>query len=201
MLSVARRFNRLIANVQPGLTAVRRARLQFSQIQTRLNRSFRVARIVPIGSHAKNTALASYSDVDILAVLRRHEARWGGTYVSSDTFLRNVRDDLVDRYPATGIRRDGQAAVVHFAQGAYRVDVVPAIYFQAASSGHPIYRIPDGAGDAAWPLVTRASRILARSPWSASPDIRFLFVGPQVRSPLPSASASRPPPCGSLGFL
>src|SRR5207245_9118895 len=51
------------------------------------------------------------------------------------------------------------------------------------------------------PLVTRASRSHARSPWSASPDIRFLFVGPQVRSPLPSASASRSPPCGSLGFL
>src|SRR5438093_3321320 len=42
------------------------------------------------------------------------------------------------------------------------------------------------------PLVTRASRSLARSPWASSPTIRFLFVGPQVRSPLPSASTSRP---------
>jgi hypothetical protein len=111
-----------------------------------LNRSFRVARVIPIGSHAKGTALKGYSDVDILAVLRRREARWGGAYVNSETFLRNVRVDLVERYPATEIRRDGQAAVVHFAQGAYLVDVVPAIYFQAAASGHPIYRIPDGAG-------------------------------------------------------
>src|SRR5437867_4049888 len=51
------------------------------------------------------------------------------------------------------------------------------------------------------PLVTRASRSFARSPWSASPAIRFLFVGPQFRSPLPSASPSRLRPCGSLGFL
>jgi len=32
------------------------------------------------------------------------------------------------------------------------------------------------------PLVTRASRSVARSPWSARPSIRFLFIGPQPRS-------------------
>ena len=41
------------------------------------------------------------------------------------------------------------------------------------------------------PLVARASRSSARSPWSASPRIRFLFVGWQLRSPLPSAPPSR----------
>jgi hypothetical protein len=35
-------------------------------------------------------------------------------------------------------------------------------------------------------LVTRASRLHARLPCSAPPSIRFLFVGPQLRSPLPS---------------
>ena len=30
------------------------------------------------------------------------------------------------------------------------------------------------------PLVTRASRSHARSPWSATPSIRFLFIGPQL---------------------
>ena len=46
-----------------------------------------------------------------------------------------------------------------------------------------------------------ASRSLARSPWSTPPRIRFLFVGPRVRSPLPSAPPSRATPCGSLGSL
>jgi hypothetical protein len=41
------------------------------------------------------------------------------------------------------------------------------------------------------PLVARASRSLARSPWSASPRIRFLFVGWRLRSPLPSALPSQ----------
>jgi hypothetical protein len=49
------------------------------------------------------------------------------------------------------------------------------------------------------PLVARASRSLARSPWLAAPCTRFLFVDPQrFCSPLLSASASRPAPCGSL---
>jgi hypothetical protein len=112
-----------------------------------LNGSFVVSRIVPIGSHAKGTAVTRISDVDILAVLRRREARWGGGYVGSETFLRRVRDDLVGRYPATAIRRDAQAVVIGFGQGQYRVDVVPAIYHQAAPNGYPIYLIPDGAGD------------------------------------------------------
>src|SRR5713101_4223651 len=49
------------------------------------------------------------------------------------------------------------------------------------------------------PLVARASRSLARSPWSAPPPIRFLFVGSRFRSPLLSALPLGHSPCGSLG--
>ena len=49
------------------------------------------------------------------------------------------------------------------------------------------------------PLVARASRLLARSPWSAPPPIRFLFVGSRFRSPLLSALPRGHSPCGSLG--
>jgi hypothetical protein len=41
------------------------------------------------------------------------------------------------------------------------------------------------------PLVARASRSLARSPWEAPPCIRFLCVSPRFRSPLLSAPPSR----------
>jgi hypothetical protein len=50
-------------------------------------------------------------------------------------------------------------------------------------------------------LVTTASRSLARSPCSAPPRIRFLFVGPQLRSPLPSRQPHGPTLCGSLRSL
>ena len=50
-------------------------------------------------------------------------------------------------------------------------------------------------------LVVRASRFAARSPCSAMPPIRFLFVNSRIRSPLLSAVRSRSQPCGSLGSL
>jgi len=52
-----------------------------------------------------------------------------------------------------------------------------------------------------FPLITRASRFLARSPWSATPSIRFLFIGPQLRSTLPSHTRSPSCSCASLRSL
>src|SRR5664279_80696 len=50
-------------------------------------------------------------------------------------------------------------------------------------------------------LVTRASRSVARLPCSAPPSIRFLFVGPQLRFPLPSRRPHGTTLCGSLRSL
>ena len=43
--------------------------------------------------------------------------------------------------------------------------------------------------------------VIARSPCSAPPPIRFLFIGPRLRSPLPSRRPRRPTLCGSLRSL
>src|SRR5690606_23431991 len=48
------------------------------------------------------------------------------------------------------------------------------------------------------PLTTRASRSLARSPWSAPPRIRLLYAGPWMRSTRPSHSRSPFCSCASL---
>ena len=52
-----------------------------------------------------------------------------------------------------------------------------------------------------FPLVAGASRSVARSPRSAAPRIRFLFVDSRVRFTLRSAHASRRTPCASLRSL
>ena len=52
-----------------------------------------------------------------------------------------------------------------------------------------------------FPLVAGASRSVVRSPRSAAPRIRFLFVDSRVRSTLRSAYASRRTPCASLRSL
>jgi len=50
-------------------------------------------------------------------------------------------------------------------------------------------------------LATRASRLLARSPCSAAPSIRFLSIGSQVRSTLPPHGQSPFRSCASLRSL
>ena len=50
-------------------------------------------------------------------------------------------------------------------------------------------------------LTTRASRFLARSPCSAAPCIRFLFIGSQFRSTLPPHARSPLRSCASLRSL
>jgi hypothetical protein len=146
-MRVAMAFSRLIARIQPGQLGVSKARLHTGAIRTRLNTSFGPTQVVYMGSTARKTAIKGHSDVDLLAVLPRKVARWGGDLVKSDTFLKNVRDDLNARFARTEVGRDGQAVVIHFGGGSEPVDVVPSIFHEFKTEKKvPVYLIPDGSG-------------------------------------------------------
>jgi len=138
MLSLANR-------IQPQGGELGSARKHLLTVRRRLASSFDVSRVVPIGSHSRGAAIRWYSDVDVMAVLRRNEVKWGGNVISSATLLQKVRDDLQDRYVNTQVRRDGQAVVVGFAGGQQSLDVVPAL-FDRLDKLRPVYAIPDGGG-------------------------------------------------------
>ena len=140
-------FARLLADLQPTEAALAQARAHARSIESRLRDRFHLKKFEIVGSHARETAISPWSDVDYFAVLNRDEARWGGSYVRSDTLLTRVRDELAERFPATSLRRSGSALVVEFARGDFPVDVVPAIYGEPHESGWPIYEIPDGCGE------------------------------------------------------
>lgn len=136
----------LASRIQPRPGELESARLHRTVVRNRLTNSFDVARIAPIGSHARETAVRQVSDLDMLVVLKRNEAKWGGDLVSSFTLIDRVRADLQSRFPATGVRRDQQAVVIDFAAGQQSLDVVPAV-FQRMTALRPVYLIPDGLGD------------------------------------------------------
>ena len=133
----------LAARIQPQAGELSRAQSHLMTVRRRLVASFDLAKFVRIGSHARNTAVRQFSDIDVLAVLRRNEAKWGGNIVNSSTFLRRIRDDLEDRFSHTEMRGDQQAVVAEFGGGAHSLDVVPGI-FHRWDSGKPVYLIPDG---------------------------------------------------------
>lgn len=135
----------LVLRIQPLDSEISAAKKHLLSIRKRLSTSFEVSKVIKIGSHARGTAVRWYSDLDVLAVLRRKEAKWGSGLVSSTTLITNVRDDLDDRYVRTGVRRDQQAVVVGFSSKDQSLDVVPAI-FKRIQKLRPIYDIPDGSG-------------------------------------------------------
>lgn len=144
-MSISDRFQRLLQGIQPTERELATYDSHRSTVRQRVLTAFPGSEVEVIGSHARNTAISGSSDLDLMLKLRRDEARWGGSTVSSDTILRRVRDDLQARYGATDIRRDGQAVAVKFGGGAFSVDVVPAMFAQMFE-GRPAYVIPDGAG-------------------------------------------------------
>ncbi len=138
-------LRRFAYTLQPLESEVTAAYQHTATIRARLNKSFLVASVVRIGSHSRGTAIRTHSDVDLLAVLRRREARWGDREVSPDTFIDRIADDLRDRYTTTSIRRDAQAVVLQFRGGTHAVDLTPAT-FSHMEQRCPVFRIPDGDG-------------------------------------------------------
>jgi hypothetical protein len=146
-MTVSDKFKVLVEKVQPLGTELSRAESHASSIRSGLENAFGLVDFRVIGSHERGSAIRIQSDVDYLSVLERDDARWGGAYVSSNTFLGNVRDALGARFPYTNVTRDGVALTVHFTDGA--VDVVPAVFHSMqvlSGSTVPVYRMADGVG-------------------------------------------------------
>lgn len=139
-------FGRMIAKTAPSDVEVNRAKMHATTIRTRLLKSFSLKGFRFIGSHSRETAIRAHSDLDLLAIFARDEARWGDRLKSSYTFINAIRNDLAERYPHTDVGRDGQAVVVNFG-GDQSVDVVPGIFWGPGPNNYPIYLIPDGSGD------------------------------------------------------
>lgn len=107
-----------------------------------------LVRVEVFGSHARDTAIRTHSDVDYLAVLRRQDLTWGGTLIDSERALVNCRDALRARFPSTPIDIRNPAVVVRFRGDEGAVDVVPGFWdgTVANDDGYPVFCIPQWDG-------------------------------------------------------
>lgn len=147
MLQVINYFSTLLRQIQPLQSEVEKAKTHGVQIRSRLDKSFKLVNFMFLGSHQRNTAIRHHSDIDYFAVVSRKDAQWGDRYKTSNTFLANVRDVLIERFPLTNVSRSGQAVAVRFEQGEFGVDVVPSIFWEFRPFSTPVYLIPDGTGE------------------------------------------------------
>ena len=144
-MNIAISFGKLVNRLQPSEYEKTQAQQHLYTIKNRLTSTFNIRRFLISGSFSRGTFIRGGSDVDLFAVISKKDVTWGGSLVSSETALNNIREELLKRYPTTPVERDAQAVVVPFSQGA-SIDVVPAVFDQMLNGKLPLYLIPDGDG-------------------------------------------------------
>ncbi|HEX9382657.1 MAG TPA: nucleotidyltransferase [Gemmatimonadaceae bacterium] len=135
-------LRRLALGMRPHDDEMPAVRAHLAAIERRLAQAFPRSRIVPIGSHSRGTAMAVHSPIDILAVLPRPWATWGGRRVPPEMLLRRIAEDLSDLALTPTIRRDRYAVLLDFKSVNHAVQVVPG-FFRRRSNHYPVYSIPN----------------------------------------------------------
>lgn len=100
-----------------------------------------------VGSIGRETAVKGTSDVDVLFCLPHSVYERFDKYESNgqSALLQEVRNVLLERYPKTDIKGDGQAVVVSFTDRDYTIDLVPA--FETDDGD---YEYPDSTDGGRW---------------------------------------------------
>src|SRR6185369_1381794 len=101
---VSNSFLTLIDRIQPLQGELIHADSHTATIEARLEKCFQIKKFGIIGSHSRGTAIRTFSDVDLFVVFSRDDARWGGRYIDSKTFVNRVKSCLAGRYLGTVMR-------------------------------------------------------------------------------------------------
>lgn len=145
-MTISDSFLDLLRRIQPLESEVQAARQHLATIRARLESEFEVSKCLPIGSFSRGTSIRGFSDTDLLAVFRKPVFTRGNSLINSNTALEKVRAALAERYPNSGVYKDGIAIAVSFSDGRH-VDVVPAMFDSMYREKWPVYLIPDNSGD------------------------------------------------------
>lgn len=180
-MTVADRFHTLLSQIAVGARELADYDSHRQSVQQAVGAAYAGSRCQVMGSHARGSAISGTSDLDLLAALPIGALRRSAgsrELVSSNTVLTTLRDRLNARFHATSIRRDGQAVVVGFGDGARDIDVVPAafaqmLYVPALDAKRPTYWIPDGTGS--WLLTAPSAHndYIARADRSAGGKLKY----------------------------
>lgn len=107
----------------------------YREITKRLNKSYwesdsEFLNCLQVGSYGRQTAIHGISDLDMVFELPAKELeRFKKVQGNGPSqMLQEVRGHLLERYPNTDIKGDGQVVVIEFAASNARVEVLPAFF-------------------------------------------------------------------------
>ncbi|XXY45289.1 hypothetical protein WME91_35315 [Sorangium sp. So ce269] len=125
-------FTEFLRRLRPSpgqIEQISKRRTHFNEL---LQRNLKPAKIIPIGSHARGTAILPLRDVDQMVVLNRP----GPEEPAVDELLRDLLAQLRRDYPDVSARVQNRSVGLHFVD--FGLDVVPAL--ERRQGG---FRIPD----------------------------------------------------------
>jgi len=143
-MSINESFKLLLFCIEPTTEQLAAAEGHLATIKTRLASAFTVKSFLKTGSFSRRTFNKDSSDVDMFTVLSRDDMRWGRGYITSDTALDRIKQELEGRFWNTNVYRDVHAIVVGFTD--CEVDVVPSFFKGVTKQNWPLYSIPNGSG-------------------------------------------------------
>jgi len=150
MSSVGNRFNTFLSNIELTSIQIEDARTKYNGVCKCLHdyyysQSYNVSTKLLVGSYGKNTAIAPPSYVDILFILPSSEfTKYSSLQGNGQSqLLQVIKIKLLEKYPSTTMRADGQVVMVNFVS--YNIEVVPSFTGQNGN-----YIIPNTSSGGSW---------------------------------------------------
>lgn len=125
-------FEGFLSGLRPSQGQIQQVSERRKKLNEVLQGSWKPAKIVPIGSHARGTSIPPLHDVDLMVVLNRS----GPEEPVVDVLLRELHAELARAYPDVSKRVQNRSIGLHFVD--FGFDVVPAL--ERREGG---FRIPD----------------------------------------------------------
>jgi len=150
MSTVAERFNKFLSNIQLTSAQIQDAQTKYNGVCKKLHDhyydfSYDGSTKLLVGSYGKNTAIAPPTDIDILFIMPYEEFDRYDSYSGNgqSQLLQDIKNILLEKYPDTSMRGDGQVVMVNFVS--YNVEVIPGFLLKNGN-----YYIPDTHSGGGW---------------------------------------------------
>lgn len=132
MATLSDAFSDSLSRLRPPQGLVQQVSERTTKLSELVKSTWKPAKIVPIGSHARGTTIPPLHDVDLMVVLNRS----GPEEPVVDVLLRELYAELARAYPDVSKRVQNRSIGLHFVD--FGIDVVPAL--ERREGG---FRIPD----------------------------------------------------------
>ena len=137
MSSHVRQDNHLIDKDTRSLISTRYKRITKAVNTEFWNNTSETAHSRYVGSYGRGTAI-NVSDIDVLMELPNEEYEYFTSLTGNgqSRLLQAVKDAIIDTYPNTNVKGDGQVVVVNFSDG-MKFEILPAFQNHVRFENHP----------------------------------------------------------------